>query len=392
MVASPPTSPAWLVRANDTPANRAMLRKAVDGLLALQDRCGAIREELGRPGKGAYPPPRSNNAYGTNEASLIAKNGDPVTDLLYTTNFAFLGLHEAAAATGDKDIIAAENKLAEFLCRIQVKSKTQPAVDGGWFRAFDFGRWEHWGSNADHGWGAWCIESGWTQGWITSVLAMRRMKTSLWDLTRASKIERHHERLRKLMIPDEALKPPEVRAATRAKKVSHAGVGKGVKLTALPSTSYRSLGSKSLTDGRVSGPDHTSGLWLGFHGDNLEAVIDLGDSRPIRQLAARFLQSISVGVYLPRKVVFEVSADGKTFAQVASVSLKEVEKGRGKKVHTVTAPAMKATGRFVRVRAANVKIIPKSQPAGGKKAWLFVDEILINPTPTEPRDEAIGKP
>ena len=194
---------AWLVRAKDTPQNRAMLRKAVNGLLALQDKCGAIREELGLPGKGAYPPPRSNEAYGTNEASLIAANGDPVADLLYTTNFAFLGLREAAAATGDKDIIEAENKLAEFLCRIQVTSDAQPAVDGGWFRAFDFGRWEHWGCNADHGWGAWAIESGWTQGWITSVLAMRHMKTSLWDLTHESRIERHFETLRRKMIPDE---------------------------------------------------------------------------------------------------------------------------------------------------------------------------------------------
>jgi hypothetical protein len=202
---------AWLVRAKDTPKHRAMLRKAVNGLLALQDKCGAIREELGLPGKGRYPPPKSNEAYGRNEASLIATNGDRVCDLLYTSNFAFLGLREAAAATGDKDIIEAENKLAGLLCRIQVTSEAQPAVDGGWFRAFDFGRWEHWASNADHGWGAWAIESGWTQGWITAVLAMRQMKTSLWDLTHGSRIERHFERLRRKMIPDE---PPADQAAT----------------------------------------------------------------------------------------------------------------------------------------------------------------------------------
>ncbi len=370
---------AWLVRVNDTPANRAMLRKAVNGLLALQDKCGAIAEELGLKGKGKYPPPRSNKAYGTNEASLIAANGDPVSDLLYTTNFAFLGLHEAAAATGDKDIIAAGDKLAEFLCRVQVKSGTQPAVDGGWFRAFDFGRWEHWGSNADHGWGAWCIESGWTQGWITSVLAMRKMKTSLWDLTKGSKIERHHERLRKIMIPDDAMKSPAVLAAERAKKVSHSGVGKIVTLTAPPSASYQALGAKSLTDGRLSDANHTSDLWLGFHGDSLEAVIDLGASQSVSSLSARFLQSIDVGVHLPDKVVFEVSGDGKTFAQVASISLENARKNRSRKMHTVTTDSLKATGRFVRVRAANVKVIPRSYPAAGRKAWLFVDEILINP-------------
>ncbi|NQU22710.1 MAG: hypothetical protein HQ567_15645 [Candidatus Nealsonbacteria bacterium] len=194
---------AWLVRVKDTPEHRAWLRKAFDGLVALQQPCGAIREELGLPGRGSYAPPASNEAYGGNEASLIQRDGDPVCDLLYTTNFALLGLHEAAAATGDKQMIAAENKLAEFLCRIQVRSRRQPSLDGGWFRAFDYRRWEHWASNADAGWGAWAIESGWTQGWITAVLAMREMDTSLWDLTKESRIERHFDKYRRQMLPDE---------------------------------------------------------------------------------------------------------------------------------------------------------------------------------------------
>ena len=55
---------------------------------------------------------------------------------------------------------------------------------------------------ADAGWGAWAIESGWTQGWITAVLAMRRMHTSLWDLSAHSTIARHFERYRKVMLPE----------------------------------------------------------------------------------------------------------------------------------------------------------------------------------------------
>jgi hexosaminidase len=178
-----------------------------------------------------------------------------------------------------------------------------------------------------------------------------------------------------------------VRAAAKAQKVSHAAVGKAVTLAAMPSGHYFGLGPKSLADGRISSPDHTSGLWLGFHGDDLEAVIDLGISQPIRRLAGRFLQSIAVGIYLPRKVVFEVSADGKTFTEVAANVLKDVEKGQGTKIHLVTTPALKATGRFVRVRAENVKIIPASHPARGKKAWLFVDELLVNPPDADPADK-----
>jgi hypothetical protein len=197
---------AWLVRIKDTPEHREWLREAVEGLLALQDPCGGIREELGPPGQGLMPPPRSNEQYGLNEASLIQQNGDPVADLLYTVNFAFVGLHEAAAAAKEPAWQLAEDKLAQFLVRIQIHSDTRPELDGGWFRAFDLKRWEAWGSNADAGWGAWVIESGWTEGWIASVLALRQMKTTLWDLTESSQIEKRYTALRQQMLPDPILR------------------------------------------------------------------------------------------------------------------------------------------------------------------------------------------
>ncbi len=55
------------------------------------------------------------------------------------------------------------------------------------------------------GGGAWAIESGWTQGWITSVLALRQMNTSLWDLTAGSKVSLYFDQYRKKMLPDDVL-------------------------------------------------------------------------------------------------------------------------------------------------------------------------------------------
>jgi len=192
---------AWLVRVDDTDLHRQWLRTIAGELLDRQDACGAICEEVGSAGHGAYGPPKTNDAYGTAEAPLIQQNGDPLCDLLYTSNFAFAGLHEAAAATGDSFYAAAADRLAQFLCRVQVRSETHAELDGGWFRAFDFKRWDYWASNADLGWGAWSIESGWTQGWITATLAMRRLKTSLWDLTAHSKVRRHMDELVPVMLP-----------------------------------------------------------------------------------------------------------------------------------------------------------------------------------------------
>ncbi len=194
---------AWLVRVEDTAEHRSWLRAMGEEVISRQDRCGALREEIGGPGKGHYGPPRSNDEYGTNEATLLEKNGDPICDMLYTTNFAFLGLREAAEATRETIFINAEERLAKFLCRIQVRSEKHPELDGAWFRGFDFGRWDYWASNADLGWGVWSIESGWTQSWIVSVLGLRQMKTSLWEIAAQTEIALHLKGLLKAMLPEE---------------------------------------------------------------------------------------------------------------------------------------------------------------------------------------------
>lgn len=175
---------AWLVRIKDTPEHRKWLDMVVSDLLKDQVACGAIREELGAEGKSKIGFMTSNRQYGSGEAPLIFKNGDPVADMLYTCNFAFFSLNEAAHATGNKKYHEAVNKLSEFLTRIQVSSNKFPDLDGAWFRAFDYKGWDYWASNADAGWGAWCTLSGWTQSWIVSTLILQQKHSSFWKETR----------------------------------------------------------------------------------------------------------------------------------------------------------------------------------------------------------------
>jgi hexosaminidase len=180
------------------------------------------------------------------------------------------------------------------------------------------------------------------------------------------------------MIPDEALQPPQVRAAAKAKKIRHDGVGKAVKLAAMPSPSYPGLGAKSLIDGCISDVDHVSGLWLGFHEVDLEARIDLGQPLQLKGLSARFLRNIPLGIYLPREVKFEVSTDGQIFAKIPG-KWKAPGKSQETGIYAVTTGKLNQRARHVRVRARNVATIPAGHPAAGRKAWLFVDEVLVNP-------------
>jgi hypothetical protein len=180
---------SWLVRLDDTPEHRGWLMTIAHDLLESQQPCGAIRERFGGTGGGHYHIPQSNEAYGSGETPLVQSPGDPASDQLYTTGFALLGLHEAAAATGDAKLKAAEDKLADFLCRIQVRSEKIPYIDGAWFRAFDYSRWDYWASSADMGWGVWCVEAGWGQAWIAATLSLREKQTTLWEMTAGSKVK-----------------------------------------------------------------------------------------------------------------------------------------------------------------------------------------------------------
>jgi hypothetical protein len=164
-----------------------------------QDASGAIREELGA-GPGLFGHSRSNSAYGKSEAALIFQNGDQVADMLYTSNFAFFALNEAARATGNKKYTAAVNKLSDFLIRIQVKSTKHPDLDGAWFRAFDYGRWDYWASNADAGWGAWATLTGWIQTWILATQVLVEQQNSYWESTRSSKVNKYRPQTVELMF------------------------------------------------------------------------------------------------------------------------------------------------------------------------------------------------
>lgn len=175
---------AWLVRVEDTPEHRQWLDMIVSELLKSQVDCGAVREELGSKNSDKNKIlVLSNDDYGKNEAPLISRNGDPVSDMLYTCNFLFFGLNEAAHATGEEKYFNALRKLSDFLVKIQVSSHNYKDLDGAWFRAFDYGRWDFWASNADNGWGAWCTLTGWIQSWIVSTESMVYRNTCFWDDT-----------------------------------------------------------------------------------------------------------------------------------------------------------------------------------------------------------------
>lgn len=185
---------AWLLRIEENEEYLNWLTTIVDDLLDYQQPNGALIEMMGDDETlASYGRTKSNANYGTTEAPLIFENGDQVSDMLYTSNFALFTLNEAAQVTGNVRYINAVNNLSEFLTRVQVKSEKHRDLDGAWFRAFDFERWDYWASNADLGWGAWCTLSGWIQSWIVATKVLVEQHNSFWEQTGNIKINDEFE-------------------------------------------------------------------------------------------------------------------------------------------------------------------------------------------------------
>ncbi|MCH9775675.1 MAG: hypothetical protein K0U90_04510 [Planctomycetes bacterium] len=362
---------AWLVRVDDTLEHRAWLRRVVDDMLVRQDASGAIQEQL------RFKSHKSNEDYGTGEVSILHEDGDPCADVFYSVPPAFIGLVEAAAATGDPKYVQAVDKVAEFLVRAQVRSEVHPRLDGGWFRAFDIKRWDYWGANGDSGWGAWSSETGWVQSHIVAAIAMREKKSSLWDFTADNTIGLHFERYRKIMEIDKAV---AVMKAARSQQVKHLALNKPVKAKTTPHPKHPGAGTAGLTDGELGEPKDLRLGWMGFRGADLDATIDLGKETPLQSVKANFLELISGGILLPREIELAVSDDGKAFHTVATQQFNLPKKGDASSqlsVKPLQLSLNNVSSRYLRFRAKSIGKLPPWHPAAGSPAWLFVDEIVV---------------
>lgn len=101
----------------------------------------------------------------TGECALLANNGDPVVDLLYSNNWLPLGYAYAYLATGEQRFYDAWCDIASFMLSCQIYSDDK-LLDGAWTRAFDVENWESHGVPHDVGWAPCCVETGWTMGEI----------------------------------------------------------------------------------------------------------------------------------------------------------------------------------------------------------------------------------
>lgn len=149
--------------------------------------------------------------------------------------------------------------------------------------------------------------------------------------------------------------------------------GKKVQLLTEPAKNYSGQGGFTLVDGVQNERGMPRSFeFLGFKGNNLEAIIDLGKIQLIKSIALHSFEQQASWIYLPKEVSFYSSADGKNFKLIQTVSEPTLMDNN---ISYKASKLLKT--RYIKVLAQNKGIIPDGQPGAGNPAWLFADEVEV---------------
>ncbi|MDY6288609.1 MAG: DUF4838 domain-containing protein [Bacteroidales bacterium] len=148
------------------------------------------------------------------------------------------------------------------------------------------------------------------------------------------------------------------------------------RLRTQPDSRYQADGPQSLTDGRAGILDYRHS-WLGFYGDTLDAVIDLGSRKPLHQIRLDFFYFPLSWIFFPQTINFYISNDGSSWRLIDSLHPDDPEHLAIPEIRTFSTRSFSRRARYVRVEAIPLPTIPTWHRATGNPAWLFTDEIIV---------------
>ncbi|MDP4679909.1 MAG: DUF4838 domain-containing protein [Cyclobacteriaceae bacterium] len=141
---------------------------------------------------------------------------------------------------------------------------------------------------------------------------------------------------------------------------------------------YANENPQTITDGALGGANFYAN-WLGFEGNDMEAIIDLEEVSEIHKISTAFLQVVNHIVFFPESVSFSGSVDGKTYKKLTSVLNKSplTPESKLNDIQYFNADFSSTKLRYIKIYADNMETAPVWHHGTGMGAWIFVDEVMV---------------
>ena len=134
--------------------------------------------------------------------------------------------------------------------------------------------------------------------------------------------------------------------------VWHKAAGKSIRFTKPPHEKYSSGGIESVINAVLgSNERYGDSEWLGFEGEDVEAIIDFGETLEFSKVSLRFFKGEGQWIYLPKSVQILYSEDGEQYVEAGKTTSIQGD------TKVVTIPVELAAGK---------RTIPENQ---GREFW-----------------------
>ena len=168
------------------------------------------------------------------------------------------------------------------------------------------------------------------------------------------------------------------RATLKRTSLPNFAAGKNVTLLT-QSKKYANENPQALTDGAFGGNSFYAN-WLGFEGNDGEAIIDIGEIKNVGHISTAFLQYVNHIVFLPRSASFYISENGENYKLIKKIKNPKPLNPKSKinfiQPFEINFPKTKT--RYIKIIADNMEVAPLWHHGAGLPAWIFLDEVIVN--------------
>ncbi|KAF5031723.1 Glycosyl hydrolase family 92 [anaerobic digester metagenome] len=140
---------------------------------------------------------------------------------------------------------------------------------------------------------------------------------------------------------------------------------------------YTAGGPSGLVDGQRGGEDFRTGGWQGYEGTDFTAVVDLGKKQMVHRITLGCLQEARSWIWMPTAVEYYYSLDGVNYTKLGTLGHNVPDTDLGAFLMDFPLDFVPVEARYIKVFAKNYGVCPDWHLGKGGKAWIFVDEIIV---------------
>lgn len=165
------------------------------------------------------------------------------------------------------------------------------------------------------------------------------------------------------------------------------------KVTPITKSSEHTKGVEALTDGIFGSdeswrfPDKIGVNWIGFEGEHMEFLLDLGEVQPIQTINMEFLNAQAQPKWhltiLPKFVEYQLSVNGENYEEPVRIeNPHDPNPDHNPEITSIRVQSFRAdiqsqSARYIKVHAESPIEMPSWHIRAGQPAKIYADEIVV---------------